>query len=174
MPKYHWLPFFDCDISGSRRRSLFFVEGDAANSVASDGAPRSSSPLAARCSETAMKQAAKRLISPVTMSVAPSSSAPPSEVIAPPDDVRQGPFHCCDEFASPHDSIPQFKTQRIPGSSGDVTGPMSDLGQERWVSTNNRSRLSEQQETSLTSRQVRRDGRLPTSIALRSAGPPRG
>src|SRR3954451_23420644 len=56
MPKYHWLPFFDDDISGSRFCSLFFVEGDAAISVASTIVPpRSISPLASRCSATAAK-----------------------------------------------------------------------------------------------------------------------
>ena len=47
MPKYHWFPFFDDVISGSRRCSLFFVEGDAAINVASTMVPpRSSSPFA--------------------------------------------------------------------------------------------------------------------------------
>src|SRR6185295_8209904 len=56
MPKYHWLPFFDCVISGSRLPSLFLVEGEAAISVASTIVPpRSSSPLAARCTATPSK-----------------------------------------------------------------------------------------------------------------------
>jgi hypothetical protein len=56
MPKYHWLPFFDDDISGSRFCVSFFVEGDAAISVASTIVPpRSSSPFAARCSATPSK-----------------------------------------------------------------------------------------------------------------------
>ena len=33
MPKYHWFPFFEDVISGSRRCSWFFVEGDAAINV---------------------------------------------------------------------------------------------------------------------------------------------
>ena len=33
MPKYHWFPFFDDVISGSRRCSWFFVEGDAAINI---------------------------------------------------------------------------------------------------------------------------------------------
>ena len=56
MPKYHWFPFFEDVISGSRRCSWFFVEGDAAINVASTMVPpRSSSPFAARCSATAAK-----------------------------------------------------------------------------------------------------------------------
>jgi len=56
MPKYHWFPFFDEDISGSRFCASFFVEGEAAISVASTMVPpRSSSPLAVRCSETVAK-----------------------------------------------------------------------------------------------------------------------
>ena len=43
MPKYHWLPFFDDDISGSRFCALFFVEGEAAISVASTIVPPRSS-----------------------------------------------------------------------------------------------------------------------------------
>ena len=38
IPKYHWFPFFDELISGSRFCSLFFVEGEAAISVASSRA----------------------------------------------------------------------------------------------------------------------------------------
>jgi hypothetical protein len=50
MPKYHWLPFFDCVISGSRVPCLFFVDGEAAISVASTIVPpRSNSPFAAKC-----------------------------------------------------------------------------------------------------------------------------
>src|SRR6056297_2874971 len=49
MPKYHWLPFFDWLISGSRQPFLFFVEGDAAINVASMVVPpRSSAPLSSR------------------------------------------------------------------------------------------------------------------------------
>src|SRR5271166_2251677 len=56
IPKYHWFPFFDELISGSRFCSLFFVEGEAAISVASTIVPpRRSSPFAARCSATAAK-----------------------------------------------------------------------------------------------------------------------
>jgi hypothetical protein len=56
MPKYHWFLFFDDVISGSRLRSLFFVDGDAAISVASMIVrPRSNSPFAARCSAMAAK-----------------------------------------------------------------------------------------------------------------------
>ena len=54
--KYHWFPFFDELISGSRFCSLFFVDGEAAISVASTIVPpRSNSPLAARCSAIAVK-----------------------------------------------------------------------------------------------------------------------
>jgi hypothetical protein len=53
MPKYHWLPFFDWLISGSRFCATFFVEGGAAISVASTIVPpRSNSPFAAKCSAT--------------------------------------------------------------------------------------------------------------------------
>jgi hypothetical protein len=39
MPKYHWLPFLDERISGSRLPARFFVDGEAAISVASTIAP---------------------------------------------------------------------------------------------------------------------------------------
>ena len=56
MPKYHWFPFFDDDISGSRFCCLFLVDGEAAISVASTIVPtRSISPFASRCSPTAAK-----------------------------------------------------------------------------------------------------------------------
>jgi hypothetical protein len=58
MPKYHWLPFFDERISGSRFCAPFFVDGDAAISVASTMVPpRSSAPRASRSSETAANTA---------------------------------------------------------------------------------------------------------------------
>jgi hypothetical protein len=54
MPKYHWLPFFDERISGSRFCALFFVDGDAAISVASMMVPpRSRAPRVSRNSEIA-------------------------------------------------------------------------------------------------------------------------
>src|ERR1700678_3191261 len=47
MPEYHWSPFFDDVISGSRLSALFLVEGEAAISVASTIVPpRSISPRA--------------------------------------------------------------------------------------------------------------------------------
>lgn len=39
MPEYHWLPFFEERISGSRFCAAFFVDGDAAISVASTMVP---------------------------------------------------------------------------------------------------------------------------------------
>ena len=53
MPKYHWLPFFDERISGSRFARPFFVDGDAAISVASTMVPANSKRQASRSSETA-------------------------------------------------------------------------------------------------------------------------
>ena len=58
MPKYHWLPFFDDVISGSRLPAAFFVDGEAAISVASTIVPpRSISPRASRCDATAANTA---------------------------------------------------------------------------------------------------------------------
>jgi hypothetical protein len=52
------LPFFDERISGSRRPASFFVDGDAAISVASTMVPpRSNAPRASRCSATAANTA---------------------------------------------------------------------------------------------------------------------
>src|SRR3954469_18995891 len=54
MPKYHWLPFFEERISGSRWPAAFLVEGEAAINVASTIVPpRSNAPRASRYSATA-------------------------------------------------------------------------------------------------------------------------
>src|SRR5882757_8172020 len=54
MPKYHWLPFFEECICGSRLPASFLVDGEAAINVASTIVPpRSNAPRASRCSATA-------------------------------------------------------------------------------------------------------------------------
>jgi len=61
MPKYHALPFFVEDISGSPAFASFFVEDGAWMMVASISVPeRSVTPLSARCALNSAKTASVR------------------------------------------------------------------------------------------------------------------